>query len=486
MSVPTLRIRAANAKPVRSEGDFILYWMIAARRTSWNFGLDRAAHWSQELGKPVLVFEPLRIAYPWASDRLHRFVIEGMRDNRARLAAAGVTYFPYVEPEADRDKELLAALAEHAAVIVTDEFPAFFLPRMVTAVGKRLPVKLEAVDSNGILPLRVAEQEFVSAYQFRRFLQKNLRSHLAEIPAADPLKKLAQNPPTILPREITSRWPAADLDALLKPSGLAHLAIDHAVPPGLQEGGAEAAETRLKALLAKRLDRYVEERNEPELDASSGLSPYLHFGHISSHEILAKIAKREDWSLEKLADKSSGSRAGWWGMSENAEAYLDQLITWRELGFNMCARRDDYDRYESLPAWARKTLADHAHDQRKFSYSLAQFEQARTHDPLWNAAQTQLLREGRLHNYLRMLWGKKILEWTESPQDALAVMIELNNKFALDGRDPNSYSGIFWVLGRYDRPWGPERPIFGKVRYMSSENTARKVAVRGYMEKYAP
>ncbi len=148
-------------------------------------------------------------------------------------------------------------------------------------------------------------------------------------------------------------------------------------------------------------------------------------------------------------------------MSAGAEAFLDQVITWRELGFNCCHMRKDYDQYESLPAWAQKTLKEHENDARTARYSLEELEGARTHDPLWNAAQTQLVTEGRIHNYLRMLWGKKIIEWTRSPREALRVMIELNNRYALDGRDPNSYSGIFWCLGRYDRPWGPERPIFG-------------------------
>jgi deoxyribodipyrimidine photo-lyase len=151
----------------------------------------------------------------------------------------------------------------------------------------------------------------------------------------------------------------------------------------------------------------------------------------------------------------------------------------------MCHHRADYERYESLPGWARATLDAHAADERSHVYPLDAFESSDTHDPLWNAAQTQLRREGRIHNYLRMLWGKKILEWTASPREALAVMIELNNKYALDGRDPNSYSGIFWVLGRYDRPWAPERPVFGTIRYMSSENTARKLRGRKYVERYA-
>jgi deoxyribodipyrimidine photo-lyase len=171
-------------------------------------------------------------------------------------------------------------------------------------------------------------------------------------------------------------------------------------------------------------------------------------------------------------------------MSQAAEAFLDQLVTWRELGFNFCSRRDDYDRFDSLPDWARRSLAEHAADPREHVYSVDELAAARTHDPLWNAAQRQLVREGRIHNYLRMLWGKKILQWARSPEDALEAMIELNNRYALDGRDPNSYSGISWVLGRFDRPWAPERPIFGKIRYMSSENTARKLKVKEYIRRY--
>jgi len=172
------------------------------------------------------------------------------------------------------------------------------------------------------------------------------------------------------------------------------------------------------------------------------------------------------------------------GVRPAAEACLDQLITWRELGFNMAAHRTDYDKYESLPDWARATLAKHARDERSNLYTLKDFAGGRTHDPLWNAAQRQLVTEGRVHNYMRMVWGKKILEWSRSPEDALEIMIELNNRYAIDGRDPNSYCGIFWCLGRYDRPWGPERPVFGTVRYMSSENTARKFHVAGYLRKY--
>ena len=173
-------------------------------------------------------------------------------------------------------------------------------------------------------------------------------------------------------------------------------------------------------------------------------------------------------------------------MSESSERFLDQLITWRELGYNMCTLRDDYDQFESLPDWAQQTLEDHAADPRPYLYDLEQLETAATHDQLWNAAQWQLVTTGKMHNYLRMLWGKKILKWTSSPRVALEIMLELNNKYALDGRNPNSYSGIFWVLGRYDRPWGPERPVFGKIRYMTSQNTARKLKVKRYIEQFTP
>jgi deoxyribodipyrimidine photo-lyase len=203
--------------------------------------------------------------------------------------------------------------------------------------------------------------------------------------------------------------------------------------------------------------------------------------------VFDRVMRQEGWSKRRVAGKpASGAREGWWGASASTERFLDQLITWRELGYNMCAKRpDDYDRYESLPPWAQDTLRTHRRDRRPHVYDLATLERGATHDPLWNAAQGQLLREGWFHNYMRMLWGKKILEWSKTPQDALRRMVSIMNRWSLDGRNPNSYSGYFWTLGRYDRPW-PERPIFGTVRSMSSRNTARKIGVRKYIEAFAP
>jgi deoxyribodipyrimidine photo-lyase len=211
----------------------------------------------------------------------------------------------------------------------------------------------------------------------------------------------------------------------------------------------------------------------------------LHFGHISIHEIFRDLIEKEAWTPQRLPEVVSGRRTGWWKMSSAAEEFLDEIITWREIGLNACTWLANFDRYESLPAWARATLAEHATDERPNVYTLEEFAAAETHDDLWNAAQGQLVSEGRIHNYMRMVWGKKILQWSASPQDALEILIELNNRYAVDGQDPNSYSGIFWVLGRYDRPWAPERPIFGQIRYMSSENTAKKLRVKGYVQRYA-
>lgn len=488
--VPAVRVRSSNAAPVRTDGAFVLYWMIAFRRTTANFSLQRAVGWAQALRKPLLIFEPLRCDYPWASDRLHRFVLDGMADQAAHLAplqSRGIVYYPYVEPQPGQGRGLLTALARHACVVVTDDAPIFFLPRMVHAAAARFPVLLEQVDSNGLLPLRATERLFTTAFSFRAFLQKQLRPHLEALPLDDPLQGVELPALSALPQEARRRWPPASAPLLDgSAAALARLPLDHSVPPVPYRGGPVAGRAALRRFLDRNLIRYADAASHPDEGARSGLSPYLHFGHLSAHEVFREVARHEGWSLTHLLGPSGGRREGWWGMGPSAEAFLDQLVTWRELGYNMCSQRDDYDRFESLPAWAQATLTRHAADLRPHVYSLVEFESARTHDPLWNAAQTQLLRAGHIHNDLRMLWGKKVLEWTAHPREALEVMIELNNRYAVDGRDPNSYSGIFWVLGRYDRPWGPERPIFGTVRYLSTESMQRKRRLRSYQEQYGP
>jgi deoxyribodipyrimidine photo-lyase len=481
--IPSLRIQTLQAAPVRPDGDFVLYWMIAARRPGWSFALQRAADWSRQLGKPLVVLEPLRVAYPWASDRLHTFVLQGMASNAKRFRKRGVTYLPYVENAAGAGKGLLAELAGRACLVVTDDYPTYFLPRMIATASRTTPVRMEGVDGNGLLPMRAASGVFARAFDFRRFLQKQIAPHLRTPPVADPLMDLPTA--SLALASVTQRWPMASEDELERAvQTSSRMAIDHGVVPGSLHGGFDEGTLRIRRFVTDSLQRYGLERNHPDDDASSGLSPYLHFGHVSAHQVASAVWDAEGWSVDRLGDKANGAKEGWWGLPASAESFLDELVTWRELGFNMAWQRDDHDKYSSLPAWARATLEEHASDSRDRIYDLAAFEQARTHDPIWNAAQTELVREGRMHNYLRMLWGKNILAWSESPRAALAIMTELNNKYALDGRDPNSVSGIFWVLGRYDRAWGPERPVFGKVRYMTSESTRRKLRLQEYLRRY--
>ena len=484
MVVPALRVNPVNRAPVRG-GRFVLYWMIAARRTRWSFALDHAIAEARRLGLPLVVLEALRVGYPWASERLHRFVIDGMHDQRARFAASPIAYHAYVEPAESDGAGLLEALAGEAALVVTDEFPCFFLPRMVAAAGKKLGdlgVRLEQVDGNGLLPLRAADRTFTAAQHFRRHLQKELPRHLAAFPTADPLDGLAL-PRASIPAAVRARWPSMFKRAT--PLDLTRLPIDHTVGPVRERGGEATARALADPFFVGRIARYHEARNQPEEDVASGLSPYLHFGHIAIHDVVNRLFVRDGWSPERLAPKPNGRREGWWNLSPEGEAFIDEAVTWRELGYNASFHDPDYDRFESLPAWAKKTLEAHRADDRDWLYTHDELELAQTHDPLWNAAQTQLVREGRIHNYLRMLWGKKILEWSATPEEALRSLVELNNRWALDGRDPNSYTGILWTLGKFDRPWAPERPIFGTVRYMSSDNTARKLRVKDYVRRYS-
>lgn len=484
--VPASRIRLLNDRPLKPAGKRVLYWMTAHRRLSSNFALQRAVEAAQDLRRPLVILEALRCEYPWASDRLHRFVIDGMAEHARALAGEPVTYFPYVEPARGAGRGLLAALASDACLVVTDDYPCFFLPAMAAAAARKVAARMEAVDSNGLLPMRATDRTFTTAFSFRAHLQRTLRDAIRDWPARIDFSRLPGGKP--LSALVRERWPATPSRTLEAPERLlASLPIDHTVAPVETRGGSRAARATLRRFVARGLSRYIDDRNHPDVAGTSRLSPYLHFGHLSAHEVFDALMTAERWTTRKLSARAGGRREGWWGASANAEAFLDQFVTWREVGFNMCATRpDDYWRYESLPGWARATLARHSRDRRAHLYTQAELEGAVTHDEIWNAAQRQLVRDGWMHNYLRMLWGKKILEWSPSPEHALDAMAAIMNRHALDGRDPNSWSGYLWTLGRYDRAWGPERPIFGKVRYMSSANTRRKIRLKAFLETYGP
>jgi deoxyribodipyrimidine photo-lyase len=460
--------------------------MTAQRRLAHSFALDHAVDLAREAGKPLLVLEALRIGYPHASVRLHRFVLEGMAANEREARAAGVRYLAYVEPEAGHGSGLLARLAKDAVAVVADDRPGLFFPAMLEAAGRALDVRLVAVDGCGLLPLSRLERAWPTAFAFRRHLQRVLPGHLGERPVGAPLR--ARSLPggsAPVPREVLRRWPMlggadlADPDRVIAP-----LAIDRAVPAVSIRGGAAQGQARLRAFAERGLARYAEGRNHPDDEATSGLSPWLHFGHVGAHQVFGAVTAAEGWERPASFPKAAGRSEGWWGMGASAEAFLDQAVTWRELGFAAALHLSGHDGFDAVPAWAKRTLGKHAKDPRERVYDLATFEAAAAHDEVWNAAQRQLLVEGRIHNAMRMLWGKKILQWSRSPEEALETMVHLNDRWAVDGRDPNSYSGILWVLGRYDRPWGPERPVFGTVRFMSSASARRKWRLRAWLSRH--
>ncbi len=400
-------------------------------------------------------------------------------------------------------------MASSACAVVTDDAPIFFRPKMLRAASGVVECRMEAVDSCGLLPLRAATKGHSAAYHFRRFLHKTLPEHLGDFPEAEPLADVELPELGGIPDEILDRWPPAHVELAdddfwggdptrvvpVEENGsdpteargplldLSGLSIDHDVGPTATRGGHGAARRRLDEFLSEGLDRYAEHRNDPDADAASRLSPWLHYGHISTYEVFDAVAEEEGWTPQKISGPPDGRRKGWWGMSEAAESFIDELVMWRELGYGYCYHESDYESYESLPEWARDTLEAHADDEREHVYTLEELASASTADELWNAAQRQLVHEGVIHNYLRMLWGKNILAWTDHPREALEYMIELNNRYALDGRDPNSYSGIFWVMGRFDRGW-PEREVYGKVRTMTSRSTRKKVKLDRYLERW--
>ena len=484
MPVPAERIRLVVDAPPRAQGRFVLHWMRAARRVGWNQALERAVELARSLRLPLRVVETIAVNEPWASDRHHAFVLAGMAENRRRLEGRPVAYHALVEARPGQLGEALSALAPLAAAVVTDDLPA--LPEAAGVPWRDPGLRVEAVDAATVFPFRLSGREFLTAYLFRRQLQRHLAPWLARRPAADPLHGLRLPAAAPLPRELQRGWPEVGAEELAAPARLlAKLPIDHAVGPTGQ-GGSAAAEARLKHFLSGPLDRYQEERDEPDLDGTSALSPWLHHGHLASEQVVAAALDRAGWTPRLLAEKVSGAREGWWGLPPASEAWLDQLITWRELGFGWAAFRADHQQLSSLPAWAQATLRRHAADPRPHRYTLAQLEAAATHDPIWNAAQRQLLQDGTIHNRLRMLWGKKILEWSGDAEEARETLFALNDRWALDGRDPNSASGLLWCLGRHDRAWGPERPIFGTVRYMTSDSAARKHQLKRYLSRFGP
>ncbi len=473
-----------NNKQPNKEGDYVLYWMQVNRRFQYNYALEYAVAWANKLNKPLLIYEGLSIEYPWACDRFHAFIMQGMEENLEFAKANTLNYYSFVEPEIGAGKGLFYQLVENACTVISDEYPVFITKKHNERVAGKIDVPYITIDSNGIIPLGITDKAPYSAYLFRKVMQKYFKEGFTNPPKKEPAEELKNRQKIKLPHKFLQQYPRADKILEDIPGSIHKMDIDHEVGILKMDGTRQAALEKMKQFIAYSLLTYNDKRNHPDEKKTSGLSPWLHYGKISEYEIIKAVLghQPEGWSLDKLTP-NGGKSLGFFNGNESIESFLDEVITWREVGFHFAHHVDNYDEFDSLPGWAIKTMGEHTHDEREWIYSLKELEQSQTHDEIWNATQTQLREEGIIHNYLRMLWGKKVIEWTPDHRTALAYLIELNNKYAIDGRDPNSYSGICWCFGRFDRAW-QERPIFGKLRYMSSESTKRKVKLDQYLSKY--
>jgi len=448
------RVLLLNDKSTNNDGKYVLYWMQMFKRAEYNHALDFAIEKANERKLPLVVYEGLKYYYPWASDRIHTFILEGVEEKRAAFARRGIRYIFYLQKDEHAPQQIVAKLARDAALIVTDDFPCFIIPAHNEAIVRRAEIPVYAVDSNGVIPLSRFEKEEYAAYTIRPKIKKML---------GDYLKPFAEREIIVRADDLNVDCPDTEVTEKNIARLVAECAVDHAVKPSpVYHGGTTNGRKRLKKFVAEILPDYEAARNKPEKDGSSRLSAYLHFGFLSPLEIA--LAVRD-------ADAPEASKA----------AFLEELIVRRELSYNFTRFNADYDSLRSLPAWVHKTMREHIDDRRAPLYSLEQLEAGKTHDELWNAAQREMLATGEMHNYVRMLWGKNVIGWTRSYEEAFEMLVHLNNKYCLDGRNPNSYAGILWCFGKHDRPW-MERPVFGTIRYMTSASTGRKFDSKKYIE----
>ncbi|MCX7973711.1 MAG: deoxyribodipyrimidine photo-lyase [Candidatus Aminicenantes bacterium] len=442
--IPEQRIQPLNNKPIR-RGDYVLYWMQASHRTEYNHALEYAIELANALKKPLIVFFGLTENYPEAQERHYFFMLEGLREVQTSLEKRGIKFIiSRLSPD-----EGAIQLGRRASAVIIDRGYLRLQRKWRRRVAKHLECLCLMVESDAVVPVEVAsnKQEY-SAATFRPKIKRKLQEFLL------PLQ----------PEPIRLDSLAIELD--LEPFSLTDLnkAINSlkikrmAKKIDFFHGGTSEAKRQLRLFVEKKLESYPDLRNDPTSDYQSHLSPYLHFGQISPLYVALEILKTK---------------------SPAADFFLEELIVRRELSLNFVFYNPFYDSFEGLPAWAQKTLLEHQEDQRPYLYSLEELEQAKTHDPYWNAAQMEMRITGKMHGYMRMYWGKKIMEWTSSPQEAFKIALYLNNKYELDGRDPNSFVGVAWCFGLHDRPWA-ERPIFGKVRYMNDNGLRRKFDADAY------
>jgi len=441
------RIQPLNSRPQRP-GRYVLYWMQASQRDRCNHALEYAIRQANRLGLPVVAYFGLDAHFPAANLRHFEFMLRGLGQTRNRLAERGIRLVLRREAPA----EGVVALAGAAALVVADRGYLRHQRRWRQEAAARIECPFIQVETDAVVPVETASpKEEFSAATLRRKIHRLLPEFLVG---------LTEEAPAFNSLSLDLAGSCLDDPARL----LAELDIDRTVPPvpGIPPGPL-AARACLERFIHEKLDRYDRERNDPNLDALSGLSPYLHFGQISPLDVALAVA-------------ATGS--------PGAAPFLEELLVRRELSFNFVHYNPAYDQFAGLPRWARESLDRHRADDRPFRYAPEALEAAATHDPYWNAAQRQMVRTGKMHGYMRMYWGKKLLEWNPDPETAFATAIRLNDRYELDGRDPIGYAGVAWCVGTPARPW-MERPVFGQIRYMNDNGLRRKFDAGRYATVWA-
>ena len=439
------RIEKLNGAQER-RGSFVLYWMQASQRACENFALEFALREARRLKLACVVCFGLTGSYPGANLRHCRFMLEGLAETKERLAARGIGFVLRLgEPD-----EVALSLSRKAALAVVDCGYTRIQRRWRRRAARAMECPLFEVESEAVVPVKIASQkEEYAAATIRPKISRLLPRFL--VPAGE-MKPFAGSLDTGFRSESLR-----DIDSLI-----AKLSLEEGVAPVEgAKGGTGEARRKLKRFIEEGLARYDEDRSDPSKAGGSNLSAHLHFGQISPVEVALAVKKR-------------GGRG--------SASFLDELVVRRELAMNFCFYNPRYDSTACLPEWAKKTLAAHVKDRRPHLYSFKQLEAGATHDPIWNAAQREMVLTGRMHGYMRMYWGKKILEWSPAPEAAMRAAIRLNDRFELDGRDPNGYAGVAWCLGKHDRPWG-ERAVFGMVRYMNDAGLRRKFDIDAYLDR---
>ncbi|MGD9310753.1 MAG: deoxyribodipyrimidine photo-lyase [Desulfosarcina sp.] len=448
MAINAARIQIRNHKDIR-QGQYVLYWMQQSQRAEHNPALDLAIVQANRLKLPVLAVFGLTDNYPEANWRHYRFMLEGLQDAQQALQRKGIRLVVRIGSPPD----VALDLGRHAALIVCDIGYTRHQRAWRRSLAAAAACRVLQVEGDVVVPVAVVSTK---AEYAARTIRPRINKHLDDY--------------LVLTRAIRPRISSLDLDidgvVLDDIDGLlSGLSIDGKVLPVTRffKGGTGEAKKRLRRFI-RRLDRYDLNRNQPQTDDTSQMSPYLHFGQISPVYLALQVRNASQ------------------GQKKDREGYLEELIVRRELAVNFVHYTPDYDRYTCLPEWARKSLGEHAGDRREHHYTRRQLEAADTHDPYWNAAMREMKYTGYMHNYMRMYWGKKILEWSKSPEAAFDTTLAINNRYFLDGRDPNSYAGVAWVFGKHDRAWF-ERPIFGKIRYMAASGLERKCDIKAYVSK---